>query len=123
MNRAEQKAFVRRRAEEDFEKYKKAKENIEWWARCAFLRLLELGEQYPGAAAAKLLCSMLDDERFPCGIKRAEELTEDQRADLMDVLRYRDLVSSSIETLLDREAWLRLLALADRVSVLFKEKN
>jgi hypothetical protein len=129
MNRAERKAFVRRRAEEDFEKFKKAKENIEWWAACALRRLVEVGERYPGGAAAKLVCSMLDDERFPCGIKRAEELTEDQRGDLMDVLRYRDLISPTIEPLLGREGWDRICALAQRVydcknptEILFKEK-
>lgn len=130
MNTSESKAAIRRQAEEDFEKYKAACEQIEKWALAAFRRLLRAGERDPRGAAAKLVTMMFDDERFPCGIKRAQELTEDQQDDLMDVLRYRDLICPSIDMLIDFEMLQRLNALVDRVlasgnaiQLLFRSKN
>jgi hypothetical protein len=105
----------RRQAEQAFEDGQLARKRIENWAWAGFRRLLMAAEKDPASAVAALVCMLLDDDKYPCGIKRAEELPLALHADLMDVLRWRDLISPALEDLIEPDLMGRTIALSDVV--------
>jgi hypothetical protein len=65
----------------------------------AFANLIAVAHgQSPSADAARALCAMLiDDDKWPCGVVRASELTPEQHADFSTILAFRDEHSPRIE--------------------------